>query len=103
VTAPLLNPDPQVVLESVLAWLAALPPIQRAQAAGMFADPATSSAFAAARRGAIYEATRTASHDEVAAALGVSPFAVNKAITEHNRAVRAAQPPSGAHQATSST
>ncbi|MEU6148419.1 hypothetical protein ABZ816_00300 [Actinosynnema sp. NPDC047251] len=38
---------------------------------------------------AVREATRTASHAEVAAAIGVSPSAVNKAITQHNAAARA--------------
>jgi len=78
------HPDPTV--PELAAWLRELPPIERARLAGLLADARTVVAVAAIRREAVWEATRAASRAEVAAALGVSPQAVGKAVTEHRRA-----------------
>lgn len=75
-------------LDAVVAWLSSMPPIDRARVAGVLVAHDTTARLAAIRRAAIYEATRTSSHATVAAALGVSLSAVNKAITEHNQAVK---------------
>lgn len=72
-------------IDDLLAWLAAMPPIDRARVAGLLVDHDTTKAVGAVRRGAIYEETRVRSYADVAADLGVSLSAINKAISEHRR------------------
>jgi uncharacterized protein YdbL (DUF1318 family) len=72
-------------LDGLLRWLTALPAIQRAQTADMLVSAATVRAVGRIRRAAIYEATRDSSYTDVAASMGVSTSAINKAVTEHRR------------------
>lgn len=71
-------------LEGVLALLADMDPITRAQVSRVLAEHPVE--FAKVRRAAIVEATRASSdgYATVAAALGVSTSAINKAIRVHN-------------------
>lgn len=69
-------------LAAAIAALAGLPPIERALSAATLADNAKST-LARIRRAAIYEATRSASWTDVAAALDVSEASVNKLIRLH--------------------
>lgn len=77
--------DPRT-LNDLLAWLAAMPPLERARVAGLLADHATVKAIGQVRRAAIYEETRERSYADVAGELGVSESAINKAVSEHRRA-----------------
>ena len=76
---------PAPTLPALQAWLRRMPPIERAQLAGLLADARTTVAVAAVRREAVYEATRTTPRAVIAEQLGVSQQAIGKAITEHRR------------------
>ncbi len=78
------------VVEKWTALLDGLPPLVRAQVAKLFCDPAMVRRNGEIRRGAIFEATRQQGREAVAAALGVTVSAVDKAIEVHNRTARAA-------------
>lgn len=71
-------------LIDALGQLAGLDPIERARRAPDLIDRAKGT-LSAIRREAIHEATRETSWDDVAAQLGVSVGAVNKAITAYRR------------------
>lgn len=60
-------------------------PVERARQAKVLLV-AAQRLLADAHREAIYEATRGQSYEEVAAALGVTPGAVNLAVTNHRKA-----------------
>lgn len=72
----------------VEAIIEAMPsdPIKCAKAAGRLADDARAlvGRFAQIRRDAIHAATRYATHEEVAQALGITAAAVHQAITKRN-------------------
>ncbi len=86
-------PGPQAtareLLDALEAYLAELPPIQRALTAKALAESGTVAHWGALRRAAIHEATepREATYATVAEALGVSEAAVNKAVSEHRKAL----------------
>lgn len=74
-------------VDAMLAQLGRLPPIERAQVAQQLIEEARTAQqlIGRERRNAIAEATAAgASYAEVAAQLGVSTAAINKAITERN-------------------
>jgi len=71
-------------LSELVDTLTALPPIERARLARLLADRRTQGVLAALADAAVVEATRTATYDQVAEALGVSYSAINKAINRHN-------------------
>jgi hypothetical protein len=75
----------------VLAWLAAMPALERARTASEITD-VRRNAPRSLRCAAILELPRSATYGQVAELLGVSAAAVNKAVTEH----RAARPEGGA-------
>ena len=79
------------VVVRVFVALGELPPVRRALVAGALG--AAGPRFAVVRRAAIYEATRVqgVTHDDVARPLGVSSYAINKAITAHRRTLNAEQ------------
>lgn len=83
---PAPQAEPEQLLAAILAYLHTLPPLARARAAKLLAEADARARFGAVRRGAIYQATRSpdATYDTVAAALGVSWSAVNKAVNAHN-------------------
>lgn len=78
-------PRRPVTLDSILADIAALPALQRAQLLAQLVSHDTGQRLGALRRAAVYELTRRRTYAEVAADLGVSVAAVNKAVTEHRR------------------
>jgi hypothetical protein len=88
---PAPDADPEQLLAAIVAYLNTLPPIPRAKAAKMLAEPGARAAFGAVRREAIHQATepRGATYDTVARELGVSWSAINKAIQAHNHPRRA--------------
>jgi DNA-directed RNA polymerase specialized sigma24 family protein len=81
----------QQLLDALEDYLAELPPIQRALATKALADSDTVARWGAVRRAAIHQATepRGATYATVAEALGVSEAAVNKAVSEHRKALTA--------------
>jgi hypothetical protein len=75
-------------LMAELRRLARMGPIERARAARLLSDRAMA-VLAAVGDEAVYQATRRPGrHDEVAAALGVSVSATEKAVRRHNAARR---------------
>lgn len=75
-------------LAAAIAGLDALDPIERArQAKALIVD--AQRVLADLQREAVYQATRSQSYAEVAEALGVSPVAVNLAVTNHRKTLAA--------------
>ena len=70
-------------LDEVLAWLDTIDPIQRARWLGALIDAQNLPLLSGRRVAAVYDATRHGSYAAVAAQLGVSTAAVNKAVTQH--------------------
>lgn len=78
-----------VALAEELAALPGQPPLYRAKRARELVETAKG-VLSRARQEAIYDATRDQTWDEVAAALGTSTAAINKAVTAYRRSL--AQP-----------
>jgi len=72
--------------DALLAALAALPAVTRVRVARMLADGSTAREVGALADAAVYELTRAehATYASVAATLGVSINAINKAVRQHN-------------------
>jgi hypothetical protein len=75
-------------LREVLDWLKSLDHINRARYLSVLLDRQNASLLSRMRVEAVYEATREASHAEVAAGVGVSGHAVNHAVTQHMKNMR---------------
>lgn len=77
-------------LDEALTLLGSLPDIPRARVLSALLDGNNLRHLVAIRREAIYRATRAdgATYATVAAELGVSVAAVNKAVTAHRRSAR---------------
>jgi transposase-like protein len=89
--------QPTSPLDDTLALLGSLTPVQRARVLSALLDGHNTKRFTAMRVQAVYEATRApgATYASVAQQLGVSPAAVNKAVTQHRKALPSPMDTSG--------
>ena len=89
--------DQPTPLDEALALLAPLTPVQRARVLSALLDTNNHPLLSAMRVQAVHDATRApgATYATVAAQLGVSTSAVNKAVTQHRKTDRAAMNTSG--------
>lgn len=85
--------QPTSPLDDALALLRSLTPVQRARVLAALLDGHNTALLTGMRAEAVYDATRAdgATYATVAAQLGVSTSAVNKAVTQHRRALKDAQ------------
>jgi hypothetical protein len=74
--------------DDLLAALRELPMDARVKVCRLLADGVTAKAVSAVGDEAVFEMTRVESYEVVAARLGVSVAAVNRAVTAHRRRVR---------------
>lgn len=74
---------PPSTIEDVIAWLDAMPAVQRERAARVLAEPQSVKLISLARARAVQEMTKApgASWATVAATLGVSEATVNRLVT----------------------
>jgi hypothetical protein len=72
-------------LPTLLAWLNDLSPVDRVRVARVIGDTKTIGAVAPVADAVVYDMTRTASREEVAARLGTSVRAVQRAVSNHIR------------------
>jgi DNA-directed RNA polymerase specialized sigma24 family protein len=88
---------PASPLDDALALLGTLTPLQQARVLGALLDRNNHKQLSALRVQAVYDATRApgATYATVAQQLGVSTAAVNKAVTQHRKALPSAMDTSG--------
>ena len=72
----------------LVAWLEAMPALDRARVAALLVDTETIRVVGRVRRAAVYELTRSMTYAEAAAALSSSVSAVNYAVSGHLRDAR---------------
>lgn len=70
-------------LPSLITWLGELRPPERVQIARLLGDTVTGRELARLADATVYEMTRNASRAEVAAELGTTVRAVQRAVTNH--------------------
>lgn len=80
-----------MTLQEALCGLSDPDPLTRVRAARWLAGPAARAQIAAVGDAGVWELTRSADYEAVAAQLGVSPSAVNKAVTRYLARTRAAE------------
>jgi hypothetical protein len=82
-----VDQQPATPLDDALALLGSLTPVRRARVLSALLDGRNLKTFTGLRAQAVYDATRApdATYATVAAQLGVSRDAVNKAVTQHRR------------------
>lgn len=76
---------PFVGTDELVAWLHAMPVLDRARVASLLVNTENIRVVGRIRRAAIYELTRTMTYAEAAAQLGMSVSAINNAVSEHRR------------------
>lgn len=78
---------PEPTPEGIAAWVAAMPPGERMRMAAVIADKRTASLMTRIRQETAYAETRTRTHAEASAELGVSRKRLAELIADHNRRV----------------
>jgi hypothetical protein len=75
-------------VDQLVAWLDAMPPLDRARVAALLVDAETTRVVGRVRRTAVYQLTRSMTYADAAAELGCSASAINYAVTGHLRDAR---------------
>ncbi len=75
-------------VDQLVAWLHAMPPLDRARVAALLVDTETIRVVGRVRRKAVFQLTRSMTYADAAAALGCSSSAINDAVSGHKRDAR---------------
>ncbi len=79
---------PFTSVDELVAWLHAMPALDRARVAALLVDTETIRVVGRVRRAAVYQLTRSMTYADAAQALGCSTSAINYAVTGHQRDAR---------------